>query len=423
MSSRGRAAKVTAAHMSVKQSCTIMAAFDRQKKKKDCPVCKQSVFLTLYRAHLDRCQLRSNDSDCEILAVLTGDESRALHAGPSIVLDDDEEPEFKPEACKEISSSVKTPEVERRRSRRIKACVDTVDEIEIIEVEEVRNCKADPENCPPDTKRAHTSEDVYEVVSTKRTRISSHCSSPLFPNRTAMAKEVEEEHVLMGAKETRVVSADEIVKKIERLLSGSSVNPSPQKTMSDEVEQSSQTMESKRIPYIVKFTLLMMRRVLLAIKSDGTRYDESFWQRDIAIFDRYAELSPDMQPALVQLVSNGFVDSDRSLVTLEEALKVAPLPVIKTVAKMYQLDTTKGKIELTTTLTTFSSKQKGLFGQVGTVAVAMLKAIKKELGSCYRVNRKASELFKALFTLYAPTEMCSSLAIDQPSVNISQTLL
>lgn len=98
-----------------------------------------------------------------------------------------------------------------------------------------------------------------------------------------------------------------------------------------------------------------------------------------------------------------------------------------------------------------------VFGETGTLSTVF--RVKKELGSCYRVNQKVSEVFKvgctnrekcvthrytralahvdngrhdhagrngvvqALFTLYAPTEMCSTLVIDQPSINISQNLL
>ncbi|KAK6012198.1 hypothetical protein OSTOST_22657 [Ostertagia ostertagi] len=191
-----------------------------------------------------------------------------------------------------------------------------------------------------------------------------------------------EKHLVPDQMERKLVSADEIVRKIEQILSNSSSNPSPHKA-DDEVDQSSQTTEYKRIPYIVKFTLLMMRRrdVRFLDLSRNARelfmrlhLRKSWWLTVDKLKERYAELSSDMESALVQLVDNGFVDSDRSLVSLEEALKVAPLPVLKSVAKIYQLDTTKGKIELSTTLTTFSAKQKGLFGQVGTVAVAMLRA-------------------------------------------------
>ncbi|KAK5971532.1 hypothetical protein GCK32_006769 [Trichostrongylus colubriformis] len=337
MSSRGRS-KVTTARTPVKQSCTIMAAFERQARKKECPICKQFVLLTLYRAHLDSCQLTPNDSDCEIMGVLTGAESRALHAGPSIVIDDDEVLLTKPEVCKETSSSSRSPKVERRRSSRMKVRIDTDDEIEILKVENAENYEVDPENHPPDPKRAHDSDDESrEVVCTKRSKRTPYCASPLLVNKSSTTLETKEEHI--AHEERKLATADEVVKKIECLLCNSSTNLSPRKTVSDELDHGSQTTEYKRMPYIVKFTLLMMRRVLLTARSDGTRYDESFWQKDIAIFDRflnlsrtarelfmrlhlrkswwltldklkerYAELSTEMESSLAELVDNGLVD-------------------------------------------------------------------------------------------------------------------
>ncbi|KIH43990.1 hypothetical protein ANCDUO_25996, partial [Ancylostoma duodenale] len=209
-------------------------------------------------------------------------------------------------------------------------------------------------------------------------------------------------------------------------LLNSSILVSPKKLAAmQEIDGDASTVDFKRAPYIVKFTLLMMRRVLLTAKSDGGRHDETFWGKDIRIFDRfiglsksarelfmrlhlrkpwwltvdklkerYAELSSTIDVALKELVDNGFVDSDKYLSNLEEVLKIAPLPVLRVVAKKYQLDITKGKIELISTLRNFSATQKGLFGQMGTVTVAMVKTVKKELGSCYRINRNVSMAFK-----------------------------
>ncbi|KAE9421645.1 hypothetical protein Angca_006360, partial [Angiostrongylus cantonensis] len=162
--------------------------------------------------------------------------------------------------------------------------------------------------------------------------------------------------------------------------------------------------EFKSAPYVVKFTLKIMRRVLLIAKSDGSRYDESFWQEEIATFkrfldlsssarelfmritlrkpwwmmvaklkERYTELSSSIDSALLELIDSGLFDSQRSLSNLNEALKISPLPVLRIVAKKYQLDITKGKIDLISSLTNFATTQKGLFGQMGTVAVAMLR--------------------------------------------------
>ncbi|ETN69960.1 VRR-NUC domain protein [Necator americanus] len=195
---------------------------------------------------------------------------------------------------------------------------------------------------------------------------------------------------------------------LESLLD-SSVYVSPQKrALLEENDGETPTVDFKRTPYIVKFTLLIMRRVLLAVKSNGERYDETFWERDMEIMnrfielskparelfmrlhlrkpwwltadklkERYAELSNTIDDALKELVDVGFVDSDKHLSSLEEVLRIAPLPVLKVVAKKYQLDVTKGKIELIATLKSFSATQKGLFGQMGAVAVAMVIIIEK----------------------------------------------
>ncbi|EPB78651.1 hypothetical protein ANCCEY_02289 [Ancylostoma ceylanicum] len=181
-----------------------------------------------------------------------------------------------------------------------------------------------------------------QVTSIKRTKRTIRCTSPLLENRPTHSCESGEACAASSSNQKKLVTADEVVQKIESLLN-SSILVSPKKLAAvQEADGDASSVDVKRAPYIVKFTLLMMRR---------------------------------------------------------------------------------GKIELISTLRNFSAAQKGLFGQMGTVTVAMVKTVKKELGSCYRINRNVSMTFKALFTLYVPTEMCSSLVIDQPSLNLSQNLL
>ncbi|EYC21225.1 hypothetical protein Y032_0020g63 [Ancylostoma ceylanicum] len=454
MTSRGRGTKQKSGSTVTTKSNTIMAAFERQARKKNCPVCNQSIFLTLYRAHLDNCKITRNDSDCEVLEVLTAEESRALRAGSPIVIETEDACEPTAASSRRLSQSKQEKSSERRRSKRIITRSESVEEIEVIKVEPNTSVAADPENHPPEIKRRSESDSTMQVTSIKRTKRTIRCTSPLLENRPTHSCESGEACAASSSNQKKLVTADEVVQKIESLLN-SSILVSPKKLAAvQEADGDASSVDVKRAPYIVKFTLLMMRRVLLAAKSDGGRYDETFWGKDIEIFDRfiglsksarelfmrmhlrkpwwltveklkerYAELSPTIDTALKELVDSGFVDSDKYLSSLEEVLKIAPLPVLRVVAKKYQLDITKGKIELISTLRNFSAAQKGLFGQMGTVTVAMVKTVKKELGSCYRINRNVSMTFKALFTLYVPTEMCSSLVIDQPSLNLSQNLL
>ncbi|KAL6740968.1 hypothetical protein Aduo_014270 [Ancylostoma duodenale] len=454
MTSRGRGAKQKTEAAVVRKGNTIMAAFERQARKKNCPVCNQSIFLTLYRTHLDNCKITRNDSDCEVLEVLTAEESRALRAGPPIVIENEDVSEPNEASSRGPSQSKQEQSNERRRSKRIITRSESIEEIEVIKVEPNTSMATGPENHPPETKRRSDSDSAVQVTSIKRTKRSIRCTSPLLENRSTHSCDSEEACVASSSNHRKLMTADEVVQKTESLLN-SSILVSPKKLAAmQEIDGDASTVDFKRAPYIVKFTLLMMRRVLLTAKSDGGRHDETFWGKDIRIFDRfiglsksarelfmrlhlrkpwwltvdklkerYSELSSTIDVALKELVDNGFVDSDKYLSSLEEVLKIAPLPVLRVVAKKYQLDITKGKIELISTLRNFSATQKGLFGQMGTVTVAMVKTVKKELGSCYRINRNVSMAFKALFTLYAPTEMCSSLVIDQPSLNLSQNLL
>ncbi|KJH40262.1 VRR-NUC domain protein [Dictyocaulus viviparus] len=197
------------------------------------------------------------------------------------------------------------------------------------------------------------------------------------------------------------ITADELVEKIDDLFTSFRTYVSCQKATSDQ----DNLEESRSVPYIVKSTLKIMRRVLLSVKMDGSRYDESFWLEDCSVFhrflgisknarelfmrmvlrkpfwmsltklkDRYSELSSSIDPALVELLDNDLIEGEKNLSCLQDALKIAPLPVLRTMAKKYQLDFTKGKVELISTLTSFAATQKSLFGQMGAVTKTMLKA-------------------------------------------------
>ncbi|CAJ0591774.1 unnamed protein product [Cylicocyclus nassatus] len=432
----------------VKEKNTIMAAFKRQEQKKTCPLCKESILLTLYRAHMDKCQLTGNDDDCEIIQVLSAEEGRALRAGSPIVIDaEDSQKNLTPS-----TDNVSQESGRKRRSGRIVTESESAEEVKMVKIEPSTPTPIEPENRPPDAKRLSEPEKTAQVTTVKRTkRITACVSSPLLEQKPSTS--ADEPIRLPSPEPLNLVTADEIVKKTEAILNTFMLSPR-KKLGSQENSEDTLSTDSRRTPYIVKFALLILRRVMMTLKSDGGRYDEKFWGKHMRTFDRflnlskaarelfmrlhlrkswwltieklrerYAELSLTMDESLKELVDIGFVDSDRHLSDLEEVLQIAPLPILKVVAKKYQIDITKGKIELITTLKTFSAKQKGLFGQTSSVAVAMAKTVKKELGACYRINRNISMIFKALFTLYAPTEMCSSLVIDQPSLNLSQNLL
>ncbi|WKY10629.1 hypothetical protein Q1695_002746 [Nippostrongylus brasiliensis] len=452
MSWRGK--KQSKVQQVVTKSCTIMAAFERQKRTKNCPVCQVDIPFALYRSHLDSCEIKLNDSECEVLTVMTAAECRALRAGPSIVLDDDvddvpisDHPNDAPISDHPKMDTSASKPSNRRRSKRLNTNLMDVVPIENNDDKLDQPQTAHKEESSPKKAKVEEQQELIVVESITRIKRSQQCSSPLLQNASKLrARKEVVLHPPVDQNDT--ITAEEVVRKIEEVLLTS---PSKPPASSDGTVS---FRDLGRIPYIVKFTLIIMRRVLLTPKNDGSRYNESFWRIGMTTFrrfvelsssarelfmkfhlrkswwltlekikERYAEISSEMSVPLAELVKNFFFEDERSLKSLDEALKIAPAPVLRIVAKKYQLDTTKGKLELAAALMAFAAKQKGLFGQVGGVAGAMLKTIKRELGPCYRVNPSASAMFKALFTLYAPSEMCSTLAIDQPTINTSQNLL
>ncbi|VDL72400.1 unnamed protein product [Nippostrongylus brasiliensis] len=385
---------------------------------------------------------------------MTAAECRALRAGPSIVLDDDvddvpisDHPNDAPISDHPKMDASASKPSNRRRSKRLNTNLMDVVPIENNDDKLDQPQTAHKEESSPKKAKVEEQQELIVVESITRIKRSQQCSSPLLQNASKLRTRKEVVPLPPGD-QNETITAEEVVRKIEEVLLTSPSKPPA---------SSAGTVSFRdlgRIPYIVKFTLIIMRRVLLTPKNDGSRYNESFWRVGMTTFrrfvdlsssarelfmkfhlrkswwltlekikERYAEISSEISVPLAELVKNFFFENERSLTSLDEALKIAPAPVLCTVAKKYQLDTTKGKLELAAALMAFAAKQKGLFGQVGGVAGAMLKTIKRELGPCYRVNPSASAMFKALFTLYAPSEMCSTLAIDQPTINTSQNLL
>ncbi|VDO76657.1 unnamed protein product [Heligmosomoides polygyrus] len=192
-----------------------------------------------------------------IVTVVSCSESRAARAGPSIVLDDDDAPQDV-----EVNSSRRSTTstiTHKRRSRSQKLQGDVEDEVEIIKVEEVVERSSEPENRPPDSKRPRKAAQNSTTMSFVRTtRRSTYRSSP---KRDSSPVPAVEPSGSPKVEKEKLATADEVVKKIEELLSTSSVHPSPEKTSSQERNGNGPSTDWKRSPYIVKFTLLMMRRV------------------------------------------------------------------------------------------------------------------------------------------------------------------
>ncbi|KAJ1373471.1 hypothetical protein KIN20_035874 [Parelaphostrongylus tenuis] len=257
MSRRGRGIRLKENVPTVSARGTITAAFQRQTRRKDCPVCGQAVLLTLYRAHLDNCHLGSNDSDCEIVQILTAEESRALRAGPSIVIDGDGDSfvaENESASHRKHSQSKSGSSAEQQRSRRIEIQGRTIEEIEFIKIEEERT--AGHECNPRDGSELVRTDVSNPVVPFKRAR-TMHCASPLLLSKSTSSSTGAEGCNLSSSEEVPI-SADELVRKIEDLLITPYTSTSSQMAT---FEDDGSRAEFKSAPYFVKFTLQIMRRV------------------------------------------------------------------------------------------------------------------------------------------------------------------
>ncbi|VDM80332.1 unnamed protein product [Strongylus vulgaris] len=347
---------------------------------------------------MDKCKITSNDSDCEIIEVLTPEEGRALRAGPPIVIDADDL--MSPSTSSD--SKIQEKSSGRRRSRRIISQSESTEEIKIVKIEPSTPTTAEPENRPPDAKRPYEPAKAVQVTSVKRTkRITTCTASPLLAQKPKIYRLNDAgRDAASPTKITKLATADEIVKKTEAILDTFMLSPRKNIGSQDNGEDTA-TIDFRKTPYIVKFLdlskparELFLRMYLrkswwLTAEKLKERFldlskparelflrmylRKSWWLTAEKLKERYTELSSTMDDSLKELVNIGFVDSDRHLSELEEVLKIAPLPVLRVVAKKYQLDITKGKIELVTTLKSFSATQKGLFGQTGGIAMAMVK--------------------------------------------------
>uniref|UniRef100_A0A914UX34 Fanconi-associated nuclease n=1 Tax=Plectus sambesii TaxID=2011161 RepID=A0A914UX34_9BILA len=135
----------------------------------------------------------------------------------------------------------------------------------------------------------------------------------------------------------------------------------------------------------------------------------------------YAQISGDLTPIFEELVACGFADSGVDhLSSVSQVLALMQLPALKNLAKTYHLDTTQTRGMLVASLER-QAAQKSIFGT--SLHESMLKKAKTELGACYHIQSEVRRCFLAIFTVYAPCEMTTTLILDQPSLNLPQQLL
>ncbi|EFP08211.1 hypothetical protein CRE_16875 [Caenorhabditis remanei] len=394
---------------------SILAAFEKQSNGRICPLCKVKFSLASYKSHMNECNVAEDDDEIEVLATYTREEAVLLRAGPEIVLGE--------ESFSEVASNPK----KRRRTEKI---------------EELESTSAPPNNVDLGTLRPTTSNENLET-SLQSSEVTENIANHV---RNIKTSPDSENHRRKSTRVLRSESQQGPVKKESATIA----------EVIDAIDNFESRTANTSLPYYVRCTIRILKRVISTMKTDGTYYSDDFWMPgDIITFYRFVnELSdgakcllvrlfirkpvwyhlekleqkyPEVQninEVVVELTKMEFVDDDSSLKSLEEALKISDVSVLKNIAKKFKIDSNKNRQETIQSIKSFAQSQQSIFGGTGSVEASVLKSLKKELGTCVKIRDGFVDLFKCLFTVYCPVTTNSANVIDNPSAtNVYQDLL
>uniref|UniRef100_A0A1I7UNS6 Fanconi-associated nuclease n=1 Tax=Caenorhabditis tropicalis TaxID=1561998 RepID=A0A1I7UNS6_9PELO len=399
---------------------SILAAFEKQSRGKVCPLCNAKFSLASYKTHMDTCKVAEDDDDIEILASYTRQEAVLLRAGPAIVLED--------------QSLTETPQKKRRTEEREEEVTENSSAPTNYGDFDLPGPSGINENLEASSQSSEkTNESVEKVIK----------KSPVFENTRRRSTRIQ-----LNSQNSQNTRKETIVKKETATIA--------------EVIQSITSFETRiensdhRWPYYMKYTVKILKRVITTKKFDGTFYSDDFWlPSDVITFYRFVELLtesakcllvrlfirksgwyqlekleqkypeiPNIKEAAVELTKWKFVNDDSCLKTLDEALQISDVSVLKNVAKNFKIDGIKNRQELVHSLRKFAQSQQSIFGGTGNVETDVIKSIKKELGTCLKIQSEFVDLFRCLFTIYCPVTTNSANSIDNPAAtNVYQDLL
>ncbi|CAL2040089.1 unnamed protein product [Caenorhabditis brenneri] len=413
---------------------SILAAFEKQSRGKICPICNVKFSLASYKTHMNSCKVAEDDDEVEVLASYTREEAVLMRAGPAIVLEEEES----------YSEKSENPPKKRRTGEReleVTEVTAAASTSERIESEAFHFEVPGPSGIDENLEVPSVSSEVTEIVENVERVIKS---SPEWNNQRRRSTRLLQNSQNSQNKEIR----NEAIKKESAKIS--------------EVIQAIENFENRianadhRWPYYMRYTVRILKRVISTEKFDGTYYSDDFWlPSDTITFYRFVDLLsesakcllvrlfirkcgwyqlekleqkypeiPNIEEAAVELTRWNFVSDDSSLKTLDDALRISDVTVLKNVAKKFKIDGNKNRQELVQSLKKFAQSQQSIFGGTGSVEVAILKSLKKELGTCLKVNDDFVDLFRCLFTIYCPVTTNSANVIDNPTAsNVYQDLL
>ncbi|XP_054632797.1 fanconi-associated nuclease 1 isoform X2 [Dunckerocampus dactyliophorus] len=121
----------------------------------------------------------------------------------------------------------------------------------------------------------------------------------------------------------------------------------------------------------------------------------------------YEEICSDLGPVIHKLVEGGFLESEKDLHEVGEALDLLPAPELKSLAKTFHLGNSGTQKQQLVDALVRLSKQKSLFSpsqarnNIGTI---ILKRAKQLAGSCVRLSRGPRAVFSRILLLFSLTD-------------------
>ncbi|KAM3716606.1 Fanconi-associated nuclease [Dirofilaria immitis] len=456
----------------------LLKAFQKQSEKKSCPICGHLITRGLYRSHLNDCKLQPDDGDCQIVAEVCvknrkreAGESLNSSSGSNDLFDNlnykqaTEEPDSKSKDFEDIFNNVETStdtkEREKKKEMKGEVLVEAISRISgnlakkrskkvfLSESEEVAKMEVDSHSPMLTESKSEISRSSRAVISMTLEKYSENGKVQDNENDTKYVRSRSFFHY--KATTTHEIKAEQsllrIMENIKSYLDVCNCNLVRNNQILPDHKNSATEATQIGSPYYLTLFHKIMKRVFC----NGSQYSEvRFWGERLHLLENFIALSDESKQLLIrlflrkrkwliadrllytnislslkslfeELLQAEFVDSSySSLLKIEEAVHLLHLSSLKAVAKHFKLNFNKGKVEICRSLLKFAT-QKNVFGI--TMEKRVLHKVKEELGPCFRLRKEIANVFSAIFTIYSPMDMSTSLLFDQSSTNLPSQLL
>ncbi|VDN56078.1 unnamed protein product [Dracunculus medinensis] len=431
---------------------SILEAFKKQAEIKQCPICLENFPAGIIRRHLDSCFTDSGDEDCMVTQVLTAedkkrqaleqlislDDSSTKENDGTVVLDEpcvssstvDDDTVFSDEPCTsraiKLKSNKKAPKkrksrespseaVSHRNENKRSKLLDAINFTKKGDSGNIDECaKVD---CPnsKNFSISSTFSKIDEDDSLQRSSSDCHFEEP-----ASVCRNVDRFFCPYSSNssnsEKNEIDLEIVDKNIREAFK--MLNVELQFTISKKAENEALSNQissgDENSTAVAPYYLTLFQRILKKVFVDEV--ERGTWNNV-----DYSYISTDLGPLFLELNKLKLVDSNNdNLNDLQEAINLLSGPSLKKVAKQFKVNVNMTIAKLRYSLLKISA-QKNVLGI--SVAQRMLTIIREELGLYYRINRDVSLFFDAVFTLFSPCDMDSSLLLDQPSLNLNSQLL